>query len=156
MTPYLLLFLGYLMVYLEFFLPGGVMGILGAISIVSSIVLFALESSSGVAVFLYLVGSIFGLIVLVKLTLRQIQTKGKGRGIYSDEDQAGYQAASWDPSLVGKSGVAYTDLRPGGYIIVEGQQLPAISQSGYLLKGTDVVVLGGEGDTLMIKTKEKE
>ncbi|QLH37527.1 MAG: hypothetical protein HWD61_05345 [Parachlamydiaceae bacterium] len=44
-----------------------------------------------------------------------------------------------------------TDLKPGGFIIVDGKQQPAISKEGYLSKGTKVKVIGGEESNLIVR-----
>lgn len=151
MIPYLLLLVGYIALFVEFFVPGGLMGMIAAVLIVASIALFAYEASSGLFTILFILAAVAGVIVVVKLALWQIRTKGQRQGFYAAQDQQGFQATQWDRSLIGQQGTAYCDLKPGGYVLIEGQKHAAISQSGYLLKGEKVIVLGGEGETLLVK-----
>jgi membrane-bound ClpP family serine protease len=45
-NPFILVLLGLLLIVIEFFLPGMVMGVLGAIAILASIILFAIQQTS--------------------------------------------------------------------------------------------------------------
>ncbi len=51
----------------------------------------------------------------------------------------------------------YRFIRPqaGGHISIEGKQYSALSQSGYIVKGEKVTVIGGEGDTLIVRHNKK-
>ncbi|CCB86956.1 MULTISPECIES: NfeD family protein [Parachlamydia] len=151
MISILLLLIGLFLIVLEFYLPGAIMGILGAIAICISIVMFAVSSQSTWESLLFLIGAAALVVGVCKFMLWKIPRSQSGFSIYSDQDQSGYQASTYDSSLLGKRAIAFTDLKPGGLIILEGKRLQAISQSGYLIKGTDVLIIGGEGESLMVK-----
>lgn len=153
MMPYVFLMLGLLLVLIEFYLPGAIMGITGGILIVISIILFALEAASPIWIMLYIIAVAVAVIYLIKFALWRIRTAKPSRSIYLNSDQTGYQASSYDASAIGKTGVVVTDLKPGGHILVEGKRLQAISQSGYLVKGTEVLVLGGQEESLIVTSK---
>lgn len=156
MTPYIFLALGLLLILIEFYLPGAIMGIAGGILIVTSIVLFAMQAASPIWIILYIIGVTIAIIFLVKFALWRIRTAKPGRSIYLESDQTGYQASTYDASVVGKTGVVVTDLKPGGHILVDGKRLQAISQSGYLVKGTTVTILGGQEESLIVKPINKD
>jgi len=44
-----------------------------------------------------------------------------------------------------------TDLKPGGYILVEGKQHQALSNTGYIVKGKEVKIIGGQEESLIVK-----
>ncbi len=74
MTPFLLLILGLLLILMEFYLPGAVMGITGGILIAVSIYLFAMQANSLVAVFFYLILVAVLLVLLIKFAIWRIRT----------------------------------------------------------------------------------
>lgn len=150
-TAFILLGIGLLAILLEFFLPGGVLGTIGALFVLGSIITFALSSDSFIFTAIYIVVTGVVVTALVKFALWRIQHGRKGYSIYSDSDQEGFVASSWDESLVGKEGRVSTDLKPGGHVLVEGKQYSAISQTGYLSQGTEIKVIGGEGETLKVQ-----
>lgn len=151
MIATLLLFVGLLLVFLEFFLPGGIMGTAGGLIIVGSVVLFALDSDSPIAVFLFVVGALLSLALVIKFALWRIQHSKSRSGLFSLDDQSGYRAPAFDETLIGKTGTVLTDLKPSGHVLIAGTRCQGISQSGYILKDTEVVVIGGKEAYLIVK-----
>lgn len=154
--PFLLVFLGLLLILIEFYLPGGVIGVLGGISILVGVILFASQTSSVIALVLFLLGTAVSTGLLIRFALWRIVHAKPQYSIYSDKDQEGYQASTYDKTAIGKTGVVITDLKPGGYILVENHQYPAISLSGYIAKGEHVAIVGGQEQSLMVKLIKKE
>lgn len=150
-TALVLLIVGLLAILLEFFLPGGIFGAIGALFIIGSIVVFAMDSESILLTILYLVATGVAIFLLIKFALWKIRHGEPGKTIYSDKDQEGFTASSWDRSMQGKEATVSSDLKPGGHILIDGKQYSAISQSGYISKGEKVVVIGGEGESLQVK-----
>lgn len=150
MTAYLLLILGFALIFIEFFLPGAVMGIFGALLIVASISIFASEANSTVAVVAYIIAVLLGLIYVARLAIKRMQKTGPKQTICSDASQVGYVASSFDNKAVGKRGVVLSDLKPGGYILVEGEKFQALSVSGYISRGTEVEVIAGQEESLIV------
>jgi membrane-bound ClpP family serine protease len=155
MIPYLLVLLGYILILFEFYLPGAVLGIMGGISILIGIVLFASHSSSLLASFLFILGAGIGVVLLIRFALWRIVHAKQEFSIYSDDNQEGYQASSYDQSAIGKNGIVIADLKPGGFILVEGHQHPAISIGGYISKGEPVTVIGGQEQSLIVQKAAK-
>lgn len=152
--PFLLVILGLCLILLEFYLPGAVMGILGGVSIVTAIILFASQTSSLVAVVLFVLGTVVCVGLLIRFALWRIVHAKPQYSIYSDQSQEGYQASTYDQSAIGKTGLVVADLKPGGYIVIGGHQHPAISLEGYVTKGEHVIVVSGQEQSLIVKKKE--
>ncbi|CRX39382.1 NfeD family protein [Estrella lausannensis] len=147
----LLLFLGLISVAIEFFTPGGFFAVIGATLIITASVYAAVGTGSMLTGFLFFIIS-GALVLLLVFTMMRWLRQGRFRhSIYSSQNQEGFVASSWDKSLVGKKGLVATELRPGGHVRIEGKQYPAISQSGLMERGEAVEVIGGEGDTLLVK-----
>lgn len=150
-TAFILLIVGLIAILIEFFLPGAVFGTIGGIFLLFSIILFASASESIALTLLYTLLTGGAVALLIKFALWRIRQGPPERSIYSNADQEGYVASSWDKSLVGKKGRVTTDLKPGGHIAIGGKQYSALSQSGYIASGEEVIVAGGEGETLIVK-----
>lgn len=151
--PFILLFIGLLLIFLEFFFPGGILAGAAALVLLASIVFFAFQSSSFLWTLLYSAGIVLVASVMIKVLLRKIR-KGNFKGIYLNSEQSGYVASEFSKDLIGKSGEAVTDLKPSGHVLVEGKRYQAVSQSGYIEKGLHVVIIGGEGAHLIVKEIE--
>lgn len=155
MNPFLLVLIGMILVLIEFFLPGAILGVLGGILILAGVFIFASESLSPweIVLFVSAIAIILGL--LIRFAVWWIARSKPQYSIYSDDSQEGYYASSYDVNAIGKIGTVIADLKPGGYILIDGKQHPAISISGYIAKGKEVIVIGGQEQSLMVKsTKE--
>jgi membrane-bound ClpP family serine protease len=157
LLSFALLILGLILILIEFYLPGMIMGVLGAISIVAGLIIFSLQSSSLIAVLLFAALSIALVILLIRFALWRIVRAKPERSIYSAANQEGFYASSFDQTAIGKQGVVLTDLKPGGFILVEGKKHSAISLAGYIPKGDTVLVISGQEQSLIVKPfKSKE
>lgn len=156
MSAYILLAIGLILIFIEFYLPGAVIGIAGGLFVLASIIIFATQTQSAIAVAAYICATILCLVYLIKFALWRIRSTKPDKSIYSDHSQNGYVASKFDKTAIGKKGVVLSDLKPGGYIIVEGKQHQAISISGYIVKGTEVEIIGGEEESLIVKLTKKE
>ena len=145
MIPYILLFVGLLLIFIEFFLPGGVLAIAGGVLLILGIIYFAVQSTSGVAVLFFTIGTILLLGILVKFTLWRMRRGHLGKSIFLGTHQEGYIASHFDPADIGKIGIAINDLKPAGHILVENKRLQAVAKVGYIPKGTNIKIIGGEG-----------
>lgn len=151
MTPFILLFLGLLLIFLEFYIPGAIMAILGTIMVIASIFSFIGQDHSPEAILLFTLGVIVSVIFLIKYTLKYIPKTKSDYSIYLKGDQEGYIASTFDQSAIGKNAKVLADLKPGGYILVNGKKQQALSISGYIPEGQEVVVIAGEGESLIVK-----
>jgi membrane-bound serine protease (ClpP class) len=151
MNPYILLILGFLLIFIEFYIPGAIMGTLGGILTFASIIMFVSENDSWIAIISYIAAVMIGLGLLFKFALWRIRTAKPGSSIYSGSSQDGYKASRFDHTAIGKTGVVLSDLKPGGYILIDNKQLQAISESGYIVKGSKVVVISGQEESLIVK-----
>lgn len=156
MNPYILLLIGLVLVFLEFYLPGAILGTLGGIFIVSSYIVMASDARSLTEFILFLGGSFVAIYALIKFALWRIPRAKSGMSIYLKGDQEGYVASTYDKSAVGKTGIVLTDLKPGGYIIVDGLQHQALSLVGYIAKGEKVNIISGEGESLLVQKGESK
>jgi membrane-bound serine protease (ClpP class) len=101
-----------------------------------------------VAAYILAVVALF--ILLIRFALWRIKQTRTKQSLYSDASQNGYVASTFDSSLIGKKGVVLTDLKPGGHILVEGKKVQALSEEGYLAKGTEVLVVGGQEESVLV------
>lgn len=140
--------LSLVLIYLEFFVPGAILGILGGLGFCISILLFIWESGVLWQIITLIVVMVVLLILTIKLALRKLKQKPS---MFAKEEQSGYLASQYDKELIGKEGLAATDLKPSGHIRVEGERYQAVSESRYIKKGESVKVVAGEGARLIVR-----
>lgn len=142
---------GLILIFLEFYLPGGILGILGALVLLGSVFVFYYEYNSPLMTIVYIAALAVFLGCVIKYALWAIPKAPPSRSVYLQGDQEGYVASTYDKSAIGKIGTVVSDLKPGGHILIEGKKHQAISISGYIAKGEQIIVVGGEGESLTVK-----
>ncbi|ADL53062.1 NfeD family protein [Clostridium cellulovorans] len=148
----ILLLVGFGLVFLEMHIPGfGVPGILGTICLVLAVVLTAQNFGQALVMSLAIL-AVLGAMLGVVLTFF---TKGKlfKPLILSDEQKKehGYISSSDLDYLLGKTGIAITDLRPAGSVDIGGVKFDVISNGEYISKGTKVEIFKVNGVKLLVK-----
>lgn len=149
----LLLFIGGLaLIGLEMFVPGGIVGTVGIITVVYAIIYvnkstyyiaFILVVSLILAVILYYVNrNVFHkkLMFLDRLVLND-----------SISTEEGYVASESRVELVGKKLKAYTDLRPAGVAILDNEKLDVVTDGDFIEKGNEIVIVRVEGMRIVVK-----
>lgn len=151
MNPFILVAIGFLLIFIEFFIPGAVMGVAGGVIILLSVILFAVQDHTPLEVLFFVIAVIASLGFLIAFTLRRIPKAKPGYSIYLKSDQEGYMASSFDSKMIGKKGKVLSDLKPSGHILIEGTQYQAMSQGDYITRGEDIIVIDGKGAYLLVK-----
>lgn len=162
----LMIIIGVILLVLEvFFIPGfGIAGILGILMMIVGLVLslipnelFTFETvtseqltNSLLTVLISLVGST----ALIFYLSNKIGTEGifKGLALNTSLDDK-KEVEKIENDLVGKIGVTVTVLGPSGKISINGEEYYAVSESGYLEPGVEVVVRRYSTGQLYVKVK---
>ncbi len=165
----LLFVFGLILLAIEIFaIPGfGILGLLGIIFMISGLTLsmvgnvgpgfFEIDTTGIVAAFSIVIIAfflaIFGSIMLSKklfttnifghLALDKVQNikEGYTSALKSYED------------MVGKTGVAYTVLRPSGKVIINDELFDATARSGMIEKGNEVIIYDYKNAQLIVEKK---
>ncbi len=159
-------FLGLALLALEVFvIPGfGVAGIAGITCMIGALILVMLDNNvfdfsfvkaeeilkAAAATLAGLLGSVvllfFGGVRLADsklfriVALQQVQAKEEG---YTSNFKTG--------SFLGKTGTAFTVLRPSGKILIDGTIYDAFTRGDFIEKDQEVIVVGEEGTSLKVK-----
>lgn len=143
---------GFILIGIEMVVPGfSVPGISGIICLVIAIFLVSdsfVEGAVIALVILALLGIMFAIILGVLS-----KAKLKSPIILKDEQnkEKGYISNSDLNYLLGKEGVAITDLRPSGTADFNGIEFDVISEGKYILKDTKLVIYKVQGSKLIVK-----
>jgi membrane-bound serine protease (ClpP class) len=153
MEEIILLGLGVIAVGVEvFLLPGfGIAGVLGALLIGASVILALLgnfPTVTDVAQAMAVLGA--SVVITLAITVawfRHLPTSRRFRGlIHSDAATTaeGFLSALPRGDLIGKTGVAITDLRPAGVATVDGERMDVVTEGEYIPSGVRVEVIRTE------------
>lgn len=142
--------LAFVLFFLEIFAPGGILAVLGGISLIAASVLayedLGILGSTGIL----LGGSALGFgMFFVEIKLLAKSPFGK-EFLHSDR-QMSQTPSVGRPELVGKTGVSITQMTPSGKVKIENEVFEAASLSGLIEKNATVEVVRSEHLKLVVK-----
>ncbi len=157
----LLFVVGVVFLLLEIFvIPGfGVFGIIGIILMVAGLFMglitdFPLIETDLLSIaIMQLAGSfVLSAIVIYFLAKTLPKTQIWNRLILNNGivETSGYTSNKKISELIGQKGKALTDLRPSGTAIVDGKRYDVVSEGGYIVKNTKIVVVSEEGSKIVV------
>ena len=151
----LLLIAGFVLVGIEMVLPGfSVPGISGIICLIGGIFLLA-DSVMSAVIITIVVLALLGILMAVLLWL---MSHGKLKSsIVLEEEQKkteGYISSSDLQYLLGRQGIAATDLRPAGIAKIDDIKFDVMSEGNYISAGTKVEIIRVEGAKLVVREQK--
>lgn len=147
-----LFILGIILLFLEIFIPGGILGITGVV--LFSIGIF-LTVDTALQAILYIGGMLLVLGILILLSFRFQRTREFWKRLSLNTRQtkeAGYVAP--EPSyehFLDKEGVALSQLRPAGVADFDGERLDVVTEGGFIAQGSKIKVIEVEGTRIVVR-----
>lgn len=138
--------LGLGLVFMEFFLPTGFLIIMAILFLLGSIIAFNFLGIGIGWTVVYGIAIALATLGVIAIALGRIR-----RRVALKEDQKGFQAAELSLGYIGQNGIVISDLKPSGYIRIGDDQFHAMTDRGYVNKGTSVQVMDIRGATLIVK-----
>lgn len=148
----MLFVIGVLLLLVELFVFGAVLGIIGITLIIISFV--TLGDNLSMMLFNVVFASFLTLIewvVLVKFFKKSIAIFDKVVLKDSTSKESGYTSHNDRSHLVGEIAVSYTDLRPSGIIILNNERIDAVSEGSFISKDMKVAIIEVEGTRVVVR-----
>ena len=143
--------LGYVLFIVELVVPGGILGILGFLSVAyGCYIAFDLGPAWGA-------GSIVGSLAVFGAAVYFMLKSKAGQHMMLEDEKEGSQWKSADQSLselLGAEGVAATLLRPAGTAHFGERRIDVVSDSEFLTAGTRLRVVEVEGSRVVVEAIE--
>lgn len=141
---------GLTLIWLEFYLPGGVLGLVGGgILVVAIIMVFGnygyqwgMLSAIGSGIFVWL---------LVCYWMKTFHRSFLGRKITLNTETGRDETIESLPSLVGKTGVTTSQLSPSGKAKIEGARHDVVAQTGVIESGVEIKVVKVNGISILVQ-----
>lgn len=150
----LLLVAGFILVGIEMVLPGfSVPGVSGIICLVVGVFALA-DSAMEATVITIAVLALLGILLAVILGLLS-RGKLKTPIILEDEQkkEQGYLSSSDLKYLLGRQGIAVTDLRPAGIGKFDDINFDVMSEGNYISRGAEIEIIKVEGSKLVVRER---
>lgn len=150
----LFLFLGLVFLFLELFVPGGVIGFMGVCLMGVAVYLCFQEYgyNTGIAMFLLCCFITLGAVVMAFKYLPHTAMGGwfilkhaenKGKGFHSDVYE--------NLNLVGREGVAESELRPAGIALIGDNRYDVVTDGEFMRPHTRVRVIRVDGNRIVVE-----
>ena len=143
---------GFILIGIEMAIPGfSIPGVSGIICLVVAIFLVSDTFVEG-AIIALIIMALLGIMFAIILGILS-KAKLKSPIILKDEQnkEKGFISSNDLKYLLGKQGVAVTDLRPSGTADFDGIEFDVISEGKYISKDTKLVIYKVQGSKLIVK-----
>lgn len=152
----ILFVIGIGLIIAEFFLPGGIAGILGLAAIIGSLFLASDNIvHMGISILIAISISILASILMIKVFGKKMKIFKKLILTDSTKTEQGYVSNKSRLELIGLDGYALTALRPSGTIVIEDERIDAVSEGPFILKDARVRVVKAEGSRIVVREIQK-
>jgi len=150
----LLMIVGFLFLFLEIFVPGLVIGIIGAMMLIGGIVLSFMELGPEYGG-LMLLGTVIvsAIIAIVGVKIFPHTAIGKRIILKTETSREDGYSASSDKlaEFTDAVGVATCHLRPTGVADFGGKRMDVVTEGGFVEKGTKVKVIHIDGNRIVVQ-----
>lgn len=152
MKTYLtLVFSGAVLLGLEVFVPGGVVGLVGIFLLLWA-VFFALNTVGGVLGFMLALLALLVGGVMLYIIVKAFPKSFIGRNLSLETDMKESHAADQTlAALVGSEGVCLTVLRPSGFVELKGKRVDVVTRGENVEQGARVRVVEVEGSRVVVE-----
>jgi membrane-bound serine protease (ClpP class) len=144
---------GLLLLGIEIFIPGGILGMFGGLALLGAIVVgfhpevFGVEGGLISGILIVIATSTYVFIIMKFLPKSPI-----GRLLTLSKSTADYKAPPQRlQTLEGYRGEALTDLRPGGFARIDGKRTDVVAEGGWISEGTLVQVIKIDGSRVVVR-----
>ena len=151
---FILLIIGLILVGAEIFIPGGILGTIGGLALLGSVIIAFANFPASVAI--AIAGGIVILVgIAIALWIKFFPRTWVGRKMMVSEDLHDSTGTEDGLSqLVGKPGVAISPLHPGGFAEIEGRRVDVVTQGEMIDKGTSISVIEVESNRVIVATQD--
>lgn len=143
--------IGLLLIAVDFYLPGFVLGTCGITLMLLATVGCGMNHSLNTTLAL-LCGEIVAGVGVAWLSIKYFpQTKLGNQMILHKTLEGAQSSRNASADLVGREGVAQTVLRPSGVAVIDSHRLDVTAESGLIAPGTPIKVVAVEGTRIVVR-----
>lgn len=144
--------IGVILVIIELFVVGAVLGIVGMALIIFSLIMMGDNLPFMLLnVCIALILSIIEWVILVKFFKKKMSLFENVVLTDSTNKESGYSSHNDRSYLVGAVALTLTDLRPSGLILHDNERIDAVSESSFISKNTEVEIIEVEGTRVVVR-----
>ena len=147
----ILVVVGMFLIGAEIFLPGGVIGVIGALALLMAagmgFVAFGIQGGMLCALIIVILTG-----VCIVLWVRFFPSTRMGKNLMLSKDGKLFKSAAAElVNLTGKEGVALSTLRPSGIAQIEGKRVDVVADGSWIETGKRICVTRVEGSRVLVR-----
>ena len=148
----IMLVIGLILVVLELFMPGGIIGFIGvALIVVSLLMAGANFVHMAYSILIAIILAILGMVILMKFFGKKLHMFNKLVLTDATTTEEGYVSNVNRLDLIGKVGVTVTQMRPSGVIMIDLERIDAVSEGSYIDVDKKIEVVKVEGSRIVVR-----
>ncbi|MFW6152676.1 MAG: NfeD family protein, partial [Verrucomicrobiota bacterium] len=141
---------GLVFVGAEIFVPGGFLGTIGGFSLIGAIVIAYIAFNTTIASYITL-----GIMALTALAIyawsKYFPKTFIGKKMFISDSLKDYRGIEDGlDKLIGKEGTAMSDLRPGGFALIDGKRIDVVTQGEMINKNETIRVLDTQSNRVIV------
>jgi membrane-bound serine protease (ClpP class) len=150
MTIVFLLVLAMVLITVDFYLPGFVLGSIGVVLMV--VALFVAKGAYGWGALLWLAPLELALGgVAFYIAVKVVPQTRTGKKLFLTHTQEGRAQPQRGAEWIGQQGVAHTVLRPSGVAVINGNRLDVQAESGMIPAGSAIQVVAVQDNNIIVR-----
>ena len=144
--------IGFILLIAEFFVPGGILGVVGGALMVMSLI-FAGESVTHMvlSIIIAMIIAIVGMVIIMRFFGKKLQVFNKLVLRDATTSEEGYVSNENRIELIGKVGQTLTALRPAGVVQVDNERLDVVSEGTFIDAHKQVTIVKVEGSRIVVR-----
>ncbi len=144
---------GLLLLGAEIFVPGGILGTFGGLLLLGAMIA-GFPAFPGYGHFVA-IGILFLVGIAIALWIKYFPRSRVGQAMTVSQDEATFKATQDGlQDLLGAQGEAKSDLRPGGFAMINGRRVDVVTEGGMIDKGSAITVVEVEGNRVVVKRND--
>lgn len=141
---------GIVLLLAELVLPGGIVGIGGAICLLTAVGLTFVNYGPTAGLTAFVSALIFGVIMLA-LWIKNFHRLPFTRNLVLNQAIDDKSEEKWLESLVGKKGQALTNIAPSGHADIDGRKIDVMCEAERIEKGKAIQVIKTSGPSIYVE-----
>ncbi|MBE1553710.1 NfeD family protein [Sporosarcina limicola] len=149
--------IGVVLIIAEFFLPGGIAGVIGSLAIFGSIIMAGGNPMyMAISVLIAVAIVIIGMVIIMKFFGKKLHLLNKVVLMDTTDTESGYVSNVNRVELLGRMAKTSTPLRPSGAIELDKERIDVVSEGSYIDKGKSVMIVKVEGSRIVVRETEEK
>ncbi|WP_035019463.1 NfeD family protein [Anoxybacillus flavithermus] len=149
--------IGLILLVIELFVPGGVIGVAGLSTLVWSLFLAAKHSPFiTISLAIAVVSALMMGLWLSRVSKKKMALFEKMVLTDEQRNEQGYVSHETRVDLIGKQGVSLTVLRPAGTALIDGERVDVVTEGEYIERHRPIEVIHVDGLKVVVRECKKE